>query len=337
MKVKSSVAVLLSGEPNPIPSAELHALMEIYDPLHSLMEIEKRIFVGETEANIAEIALRSAFIRFAGKVILISPITTTEEDLARTNLKEILPDFSSFRVKLVNLTSKKSIVALESLIGRHVQSQLPSVQVTLTDPELIIVCLQLTNKIIISHAQVFPVKRKWIERRPKARSFFHPSALYPKFARSLVNISRVRNGEVLLDPFCGSGSILIEAVSMDINAIGLDISRNMCQGSLQNLRQLNPHGEIINADAKKVPLRCADGIATDAPYGRISSTKGLRVGRLIEDFLREAGSYLAKGRYCALVHPDNELFDPQSFVVVESHRIPVHRSLTRVVSVLQRS
>ena len=57
------------------------------------------------------------------------------------------------------------------------------------------------------------MRQDWVIRRPRARPFFHPAAIFPKLSRALVNLSRVGAGEVFLDPFCGTGSLLLEATS----------------------------------------------------------------------------------------------------------------------------
>jgi len=48
-------------------------------------------------------------------------------------------------------------------------------------------------------------------RSPMRRPFFHPGAMMPRMARTLVNISLIQPGERFFDPFCGTGGILLEA------------------------------------------------------------------------------------------------------------------------------
>ncbi|MCK4365573.1 MAG: DNA modification methylase, partial [Thermoplasmatales archaeon] len=49
------------------------------------------------------------------------------------------------------------------------------------------------------------------ERKIQHRPFFSPISLHPKLARALVNLSSIKKDETLLDPFCGTGGILLEA------------------------------------------------------------------------------------------------------------------------------
>jgi site-specific DNA-methyltransferase (cytosine-N4-specific) len=46
----------------------------------------------------------------------------------------------------------------------------------------------------------------------------------PQIAKALLNIFGVKSGDWVLDPFCGSGTSLIEAAHLGINAVGTDIN-----------------------------------------------------------------------------------------------------------------
>lgn len=46
----------------------------------------------------------------------------------------------------------------------------------------------------------------------------------PIVIRSLLNICRLKEGDWVLDPFCGSGTTLVEAKSMGINSVGVDVA-----------------------------------------------------------------------------------------------------------------
>jgi len=47
---------------------------------------------------------------------------------------------------------------------------------------------------------------------------------HPQMIRALMNIIKIQNGETLFDPFVGSGTAVLEAQILGINAMGLDIS-----------------------------------------------------------------------------------------------------------------
>jgi Predicted DNA modification methylase len=52
----------------------------------------------------------------------------------------------------------------------------------------------------------------------------HEGKADPWLARSCVNLLEVKEGETILDPFCGSGTFIADAPLMGINAIGVDIN-----------------------------------------------------------------------------------------------------------------
>lgn len=57
----------------------------------------------------------------------------------------------------------------------------------------------------------------------------------PKLARMMINLSQISSDGVLLDPFCGSGTILQEAIILGYkNIIGGDISQNAIEDTKKN-------------------------------------------------------------------------------------------------------
>jgi len=83
----------------------------------------------------------------------------------------------------------------------------------------------------------------------------------PNYAKALVNLSEVKQGDVLLDPFCGIGTILQEAVLNGIKIFGVDINKECVDASRQNLKYIskeyglgwnNMDKRIIVGDARKL-------------------------------------------------------------------------------------
>ena len=64
----------------------------------------------------------------------------------------------------------------------------------------------------------------------------HPDiAMSPRLARTLVNLADLKPGQALLDPFCGSGTILIEARAKSLRCLGLDSRAARVQQARENL------------------------------------------------------------------------------------------------------
>ena len=68
-------------------------------------------------------------------------------------------------------------------------------------------------------------------------------SLSSRLARLLVNISGVSKGQVLLDPFCGSGTVLGEALLKGANCIGIDRNHGSVERTKDNLAWLLSQGQ----------------------------------------------------------------------------------------------
>ncbi|HDN68743.1 MAG TPA: methyltransferase domain-containing protein [Methanomicrobia archaeon] len=195
-------------------------------------------------------------------------------------------------------------------------------------------------------------KRQFAERRPHLRPFFSPGVLKPKLARALVNLSGVRAGGLLLDPFCGTGGLLLEAGLPEVGArvVGLDVQEKMVRGARENLRLFGVglgkgrSGEdfvVLVGDASKIPLQdsSVDAVVTDLPYGRSSLVAGSgcsALSALYQNALAEIQRVLKPGRRAVVVSNSPTFFSLlYNFRLLERHAYRVHKSLTRYVAVAE--
>lgn len=101
--------------------------------------------------------------------------------------------------------------------------------------------------------------------------------LPPKLARMMINLSRTDETQTLLDPFCGSGSLLMEAGLMGLDATGIDLSEKAIRDTHRNLKWLNDQGTIearlraVVGDAQQLHTLCEpmyfDACATEPDLG----------------------------------------------------------------------
>ncbi|MDF1538234.1 MAG: DNA methyltransferase [Candidatus Thorarchaeota archaeon] len=83
----------------------------------------------------------------------------------------------------------------------------------------------------------------------------------PKVCRTLLTLAGAKPGDTILDPFCGSGTLLMEAALQDMNCIGIDIDGNAVSGTQRNLIWLGKDlGVHINFSIQKGDAREADKI-----------------------------------------------------------------------------
>lgn len=166
-----------------------------------------------------------------------------------------------------------------------------------------------------------------------------PISLHPKFARALVNLTRVPGGGTVLDPFCGTGAILAETGLAGLKAVGTDISEKMVEGARANLRHLGVAAvtRVCDVGAIEGVVGEVDGIATDPPYGRSTSTNGEPLDDLYDRSFRAFADVLGRGCRLAIAVPDPAvLTSARGFKELERHALWVHRSLTRHFCVLER-
>lgn len=90
--------------------------------------------------------------------------------------------------------------------------------------------------------------------------------LPPKLATMMINLSETEKDEILLDPFCGSGTILQQAMLLDYkNIISADISADAVQSARDNVKWLETqiqkkfHGDIFQSDVKNLQTRISAG------------------------------------------------------------------------------
>ncbi len=171
-------------------------------------------------------------------------------------------------------------------------------------------------------------------RNPMRRPFFHPGVMMPRMARALVNLSLVRPGERVYDPFCGTGGILLEAQEIGVRTIGSDFDPAMIAGYRQNL----PGSDVVLADATAAPIcdHTIDAVVTDLPYGQSVRIRAESMDRLYDGSLAEIRRILRPGRRAVIVtHRDIAAIAACHFTILHEHEQRVHKSLTRRILVIQ--
>ncbi len=83
-----------------------------------------------------------------------------------------------------------------------------------------------------------PETQRFKERSTKRPYVTSGISLSSRLARLLVNISGVSKGQVLLDPFCGSGTVLGEALLKGVDCIGIDRNHGSVERTKDNLAWL---------------------------------------------------------------------------------------------------
>ncbi len=125
-----------------------------------------------------------------------------------------------------------------------------------------------------------------------------PASLRPASAAALAWLSRPHDEDVVLDPFCGAGTILIERANLGRYAmlLGSDRDSAALAAARTNVGARYKPIQLENWDAASLPLddSSVDKIVTNLPWGVRYGTHGEN-RRLYPVWLREFGRVLKSG------------------------------------------
>ncbi len=202
-------------------------------------------------------------------------------------------------------------------------------EVDLDEPEVLFRAYLHDGRIFLGEVVHRIHGKEFEDRRSHLRPFDSPVSLHPKLARALVNLAEVKKGDSVLDPFCGTGGILIEAGLIGMELYGLDLDEEMLDGCRENLDAFDLEADLRHGDAislSDVFNRRFDAVVSDLPYGR-ASKKDEETDKLVEQFVEEARK-VCDGRIVFMVDEPSVAGREADF------EIYVHRSLSRFVYIL---
>ncbi len=327
----------LSGEHPALPAAEAEALARTLDPDFRTLVSEPGLLGLELRGRRTFPLERLAYTHAIHRYLFSCPTGAAAAMLRAVRLGE---GSVCLRVRTIGKTlSGPQKVALERKLG-GILGERHKIDLTRPDIKLRVFVAEKVYAGVTLHEQD---KRAIEGRKPVKRPFFSPITLHPKLARALVNLARVPEGGRVLDPFCGTGGILIEAGLMGMNVVGSDIEWTMVEGARQNLDHFGMrNARLFQADIGEVPLSIGevdvDAIVTDAPYGRASGTRGEAVAGIYARLLRTASSLLGSGKHLVVAVHDPALVPAHvDFRIIQHFECRVHRSLTRHLLVFEKA
>lgn len=172
--------------------------------------------------------------------------------------------------------------------------------------------------------------------------FQRPVSLKPKLARAAMNLAAVRPGDRIVDPFVGTGALLLEGVLLGALVSGIDRDAEMVRGTARNFEHLGVAADrLVVGDAAEAASGFEVGsvraIVTDPPYGRASGSGGEDVGSLVARVLSAWAERIAPGGRILLITPGGS--DPLGppWVRRICVRDRVHRSLSREFRLYERA
>jgi tRNA (guanine10-N2)-dimethyltransferase len=311
----------LSGEHPELPFAELECIGSVQQRRAQVAVAECRD-PGEAE----RLAFTHVVMEYLGEC---GPTIDAVKALLKECAIETEVPFRARAKKIHGCSLTVSQLELERLAGSLIHGP---VSLKSPEEEYRLICSE--DRVYFGRVLMRIDRGSFAYRNPLRRSFFHPGVMMPITARCLANLSLAQPGNLLYDPFCGTGGVLLEAELLGIRVIGSDMDPAMIAGCAQNL----PETDLMRADAVSLPLRdgSVDAVVTDLPYGQSVCIRAESMNRLYEDSLAEIRRVLKPGRRGVVVtHQDVTAIAGRHFAITQLHLQRVHKSLTRRIMVLE--
>lgn len=347
--------IIVSGDRTTLYFDEIISLLNAYGIHYELVDkISKvlRIKIFYNHINLGNILSKSSSIRYIiEEKIYVEDLDNLDKKLSTVEWNDL--SLKSFKVFFLKIGKKKKNIHFRKIMTNIVKDiydkigQKTRVDVHNPDVKIIIICIDSKTLIVGKIINEFRGDR-FRFRDPKAKVFRHPSMLTVKDARVLYNLSLTKPCEnsVLLDPFCGTGSILIEGGIERSYSIGVELKRNLIINALKNLREYNLHQyiDLINADSTLLPFRnCVfDCIATDPPYGKLASINKRENCDLLGKFISQSFNILKKNSRITIMYTDKyrncilEELKKRDIILISEYSFTVHNELTRIIIVAEK-
>jgi len=338
------IVLIMSQEHQTLPKAEIEAVLRAEKIPFSFKKQYDGILIIEINDKYAEsmenVGKRLSYTHELCKLIIETDKTQLKSDVEKIDWKQFISKDYVVRAKRMDKTDKFDTSKIEYEIGGIIKSTVPEANVNLKDPNSFFRLIFLNGMVLVT-VRMFKIDKKhFYNFKPHKRPFFYPGSMSPKLARCMVNLTGIKKGDTVLDPFCGTGGILIEAGILGARIVGTDIDEKMVEGTKSNLDHCGVENhEIFQEDARNIQLNYkVNAIATDPPYGISASTGGEDSQNLYSGaLLRMEKLLVEKGKICMATphYMDIQgLIEGTNFEIIEQHHIRMHKSLTRVISLL---
>ncbi len=148
-----------------------------------------------------------------------------------------------------------------------------------------------TDKVMILGEVLVEAERTY--KKHDEKPYRTSSSLPSQLARALVNLAYPASS--ILDPCCGTGSILLEACATGVKAFGLDRNPKMAGMTRRNLIHFGYEASIQRGDAPCCS-QAVEAVVTDLPYGRFLKHDEVNLKAILHQMatLAPLGIYLAE-------------------------------------------
>ena len=335
-----------SQEHPELPLAELNAVIEceemdtqvdwVTEGLVVLKDISQENFNPYYEI----LTRRLGYTHEVHELILKTDVDNLEKDVLTVDWSAYIDE--SFAVRVKRIRSEIDTVGYERKLGTLILDNSQNIKVNLSKPKTLVRVVAHDDDLFVGIERIKLDKKHFEDSKPHKRPFFYPGSMNPKLARCMVNLSRIREGELLLDPFCGTGGILIEAGLIGCKLVGSDIYWKMQNGTAINLDYYGiTDYRTFHLDVRELKMyEKVASVVTDPPYGISTSTGDVDGEEIFNEFFHAIYDNMKDDAYLCMASPHyvdlKPMVDEVGFEIVEQYGIKMHRSLTRIISVIRK-
>ena len=90
-------------------------------------------------------------------------------------------------------------------------------------PDVVVRAFLTADRVLVGVEAWHNDPKVLARRHARLRPHSSPVSLEPRIARAVVNLGRLRPGQTVYDPMCGTGGLLLEAADMGLRAVGSDV------------------------------------------------------------------------------------------------------------------
>src|SRR3989338_9709331 len=319
---------LLSGENYLLARDEILFLLGI----KTYSSPDKCALIADINDNILKSISRLAYTKKVYKLLFSSDIKSLEDSMRKFSWDTVYKKDFCLRIKSLDKKNKEHGLEEKSLAG-FIWKAVKKPKVNLDNPATLIELI-FSGKKVFCCLLIYEQKENFEERKAHKRPALHPVSLHPKLARCLVNLTGTKTTDEVVDTFCGTGGILIEAGLMKIKSTGYDIDKNILDKCRKNIGFFRiKNCRLIYSDSLKLRRKCSY-VVTDLPYGR--NTKDIDADKLYSYFLNNLRLILVKR--AVVVFPDDvnykKLVKKAKLKISSEYSYYVHKTMTRKIVVL---
>jgi len=308
---------VLSKENLQLAKDEISIISKTFDRFCKINSISNLMIV-ETKIPWYKIALRGTFVKIAGQLV-----NKMSDLLFQDNRSSPLFRFKTYACRVINISKiKLNNPEIEKMMGTIIKN-FSHATVSLKDPEVIIYA------IFTNGGNFFGFSTKLDRDQNPEKIMTYPHELDSKLCRTMINLAGLKEDQTICDPFCGTGTTLLEAESMGIHSIGIDYDKKMYHMSRENLSTNGFKSKVIHANYDYLTeiKDQFDGIVTDIPYGRASKTT-----ESPEKLLKKLFSIIPKKKKVVIMCKKGSE-KSLNFKPTKKYEIYRHKSLTRMILV----